>query len=1057
MARPTNTPLDVRTPVDSRIQSPGLDVAAQPVNTVGAPVSAMDQQVNEFTRSMAAFTGGFDAVAQQQSGKMIEKQQQEGLKKEVLNYDPNNEPRFTMDQTPWYTEARMAVWAQRKSLDLSTDLKNKYDKLQEDPEAFVSTDINKWVSGQIQDGLKGLSDPVVLQNVMGHLTKTQAEIMAEATHKQEQVRNKKMVSDFGTVVESSLVDGGFSADTLDKLVTDAKSKHIPVQSIAPYILSAANYGITKGNYNAGGLLDTKLPSLNGLSLRMVAPVSEQHEFDAVLGKAQPKINEEKLQMFAEQSGNALGKGYSDSAVQDQFVNGMQLGLKRTDVVDTIVGHIKSLAAQGKLTPEQAAAEINKPRAFLDGGNILNATSEKGKADTMNNQSIAAQEQAKAEAVARQQALYEADIDVKLAQPDPQAAGLPLNNMEALAKMTLGNSMYAKNPEKAHSLFDKLLKASTAAQDDTAAQVALNTGNGRMWAFGKTEGEIRDAHLKNDQTILKSGVTEEQAIQQMANRGAQTGVASPYLKTILGGLSTTEPTIKDSQGQEVANPEYQKKITVLNAIRKSGNPQILAQYLEGPDLALANSVDIQTNEMGVNAVTAFKNSKLMAEPTHAEQLKRLTGEHREEIVKDVVGSVSKGVDSKNHQWFFDMSHITNEGEISRFANDLVPQYLAATGGDITATKEGIKKEIQQRVLTVATAKNAIFRDDGYAIVLPPKMAATKETAQAFQAFQDKQAAVYKGQGDVRLVPTNMSRDGAEYEVRVGGIPQGPTVTLAQILDQQSNTAANKARLSNELIKNNVSKDARSYATGDLTPQAYQQLQENNKQAAFNQFSTMMKAAEPLAKDIQGNPVGPVIKGTGPRSAYGIAAANAVDNPAFAIGAAVEGISQRAYKDNDGGITIGLGYNTKHQSTDTIKSDFSKAGIPNTDGFIQSILSGKAALTLPQQQALHGVAFKRYQDSAKKVFEQKYPGAWDGLDKYQQAAIGQLAYNTGWNSKVMNHFLDKVGSGHEEDAIRDLKIVWHDAKGGAHVNTDMMRTIRAMYQGPEAFKAALHLGK
>lgn len=1052
MAKPTVTAIGQRPDVNTNIQSPGLEVTASPVNTVANNADALASKFSNLADSMSVFTQGFDQLAQKQTKAMIEKEQQQALKDEATQYNPDKQPVYTTDQTPWYTEARVGLWAERKGTELAGQMLSDLEKLKETPE-FATTDINKWTQSYVDKSLQGLNDPTAIKGILDKVTKTQLHLNLTVPKEQEIKRHKQMIEDASASIENSLISNEFNPKLLEQQILDSKAKGLSIKDLVPAYVSAVRYGMAKGNYAASTLLDAPLNVLNGLSLRMVADQKVKDDIDSLVGKATPKLLESRVQGLSEDASRIFrDQGINEQSISQVMSYSLKNGLKRTEAAAIVQEQIQGAYAQTGDT--EVLKLLNKPMATLDGLTLRDAVSsaDRNKSDDLTQKVIAEQKKQVEEYRVQQAYMVKAGLEEALMKEDH--GNLPINDPEAWAKMTFGNPALTKNPAMAAELYLMGAKKRFESEGSSILQAQYNSGILGANAFAKAEDKNK-AQLAVEKSILKSGLSEGDQINQMVQLSIKNNAPSPYLKAQLDGISSMDATVKIN-GVDQLNPRFAQAFQVLNAIRKSANPQALSMYAQGENLQFLNSLDIQVNSMGIPLEQAAKNAKLWMEPTRAKQINEMAFRTKDQAVDTVMGDFSNALDSGS-QFLFGTTNIHNKDAIGATAAQWYPHYLIAAGGNVDAATKALTTDLKARIVGVTSSKDAFSRDEGYAIMLPAGRTADPMVAKAFQAIHDRYAKQYPNESIVLSLEseTRSSNGGGDamYSIHRGIYTVGQ-ITLSEIMATQKKDYDIKA-YEQSLLGKNLSKPGKELAAGKITLAEYNQKTSKQAEQELQQLKDLMATNEKIGTSIEGNPNGPVLKGTGPTYASNIALQYVKDNPGFAIGVMSEGIPKGGiYRDNDGGVTIGLGYNTKHQTPEQMVKDFQKAGILVSP---QSVIEGKVALTVPQMFDLHRVTFARYQEQAKKTFEGLYPGAWNNLNVYQQAAIGQLAYNTGWASNVMKDFLTKVGQGQEEKALTDLKVTWRDQAGNVHVNTDLMRYVRAMWQGPDVFSKVVSMGR
>ncbi|KQW36759.1 hypothetical protein [Rhizobacter sp. Root404] len=1040
---PTNTNLSER---QFGFGEQQLNVAARPVDVVAAPSASKTQ---DLLQSIRVFNQGANTVADNLHQEFV-KAEQARAQADALKNPDGAEPVYTTDQTPWYTEARVNTWAKVKGMQVAGDMNAQYEALKKKPEEFANTDFKKWTADFIAKNTAGLKDPSAIAGVMPHLMQQAMTINGDAPGLQETVRHNQLVSTFSNGAEAETIKDNYNFSTIETQLADAKAKGIPMSEIVPAYLSAARYGMEKGNYRAAQILDQPMKALGGLTLRMVSAPKDRDNIDALLGKSTKEGNTAKAELLSSEASDLFSKsGVTEASISQVLAKADEMGVKRSEAAAMVASAVNGIQ---ETTGDPSIAKIlNAPLAALNGKSIrsVSAIEKQGGIDNMLGKVTQEQKKQMEDERKRVETLTQTQLeDAMETNPDDPM----FQDADAWANKTVLNPAFDLTKTKAGmELYIKGRKLAAKANKDAAIQEAYNSGTFRNLPDVTAEDK-RNAQIKAEKAMRSSGLSETDQVRRMIDLGVKNDMPSPTLLAKFENIEQMPGKVKDDQGKEVVNPALVQAIVTMDAMRKSGNPQAAAQYLKGAGLAYMNALDVQVNLMGRSLESAVDNAKVWSSPEKVEQLKEMVNNTKQEVLDGIASSMSST--ANNTSTIFN-TNIHNTEAVRAYASQLYPQYLAAAGGDPKAAQEAMTKELQSRFVGVSNTHDWLSRDEGYAVMLPVGATASPAVAKAFQKVQADLDVKYKASGPVKIVPASERRGETTYLVYSGMQLMPERLSYQDIMAADSNAAAQKA-LDAGLQSKGVDKDTRAYATGKMTPQALEKQQQLKTQAEVANLNALMSKTTDANQAMQANPAAPVAKGTGPRSNYQYAQEAAHTDPAWAIGVASEGIPKRPYKDNDGGITIGLGYNTKHQSPEQIAKDFSKAGIPNTPQFIEMVKGGQVKLTVPQMQALHSVAFTRYQDKAKEAFDTSYPGAWDGLNQYQKAAIGQLAYNTGWKSKVLKDFLGKVGAGKEEDALRELKVVWHDDKGNPHVNTDLMRNVRAMWQGPDAFKKALTLG-
>ncbi len=178
------------------------------------------------------------------------------------------------------------------------------------------------------------------------------------------------------------------------------------------------------------------------------------------------------------------------------------------------------------------------------------------------------------------------------------------------------------------------------------------------------------------------------------------------------------------------------------------------------------------------------------------------------------------------------------------------------------------------------------------------------------------------------------------------------------------------------------------------------------------------------------------------------------PTAALTIITEGVRLEAYKDVDGHLTIGAGYQMSSKDPKVVRLALRDAGVPERD--IDGVMKGKVAIT-PEAALLltQNEQNKVYAPAARRHFEMKYgEGAWQRLQPNERAALTYLEWNTG-NLAQYPKLMEALAKDDIEAAVKEVEISFTKA-GKKYSAKRAVSLVRSMLRGTGDFKALVNKG-
>jgi len=177
----------------------------------------------------------------------------------------------------------------------------------------------------------------------------------------------------------------------------------------------------------------------------------------------------------------------------------------------------------------------------------------------------------------------------------------------------------------------------------------------------------------------------------------------------------------------------------------------------------------------------------------------------------------------------------------------------------------------------------------------------------------------------------------------------------------------------------------------------------------------------------------------------------DNPEASLVMMGEGFSPAPYKDSNGALTIGFGYNYGNRPVKEVRDTMRKAGIPSQQ--VNDIMEGKGKLTLEQSVNLFKETSKEYTAIAKRAYGDDY----DKLAPNVRAVVFDMAYNAGTPSKFQKT-LELFKDGKFAEAAKGLSLKYFDKQKNVHVdNNRRVQLWREMLSGQFPLVLDKHIKK
>lgn len=187
---------------------------------------------------------------------------------------------------------------------------------------------------------------------------------------------------------------------------------------------------------------------------------------------------------------------------------------------------------------------------------------------------------------------------------------------------------------------------------------------------------------------------------------------------------------------------------------------------------------------------------------------------------------------------------------------------------------------------------------------------------------------------------------------------------------------------------------------------------------------------------------------PGNAYELAAHFYDKSPVAAMIMTSEGVDLNPYKDNDGGWTIGFGFNMKGRTPKETMTTLRKAGVSQEDAAY--IMKGevppgkKFAINTEQAVALLDSSIGPYQAQAEKV----YGTGWNALPAHAKAVLIGIAYNTGnvaAHRKTLEAMKEASKTGDYDSVAKHLSVKYTSKDGKVVDNKRQVQIWREMLSG------------
>jgi len=162
MPKETNIALNQRVETDSRIQAPGLEVAARPMDTVGFS-SDSDQQVQNLLGAMGQFTGQAVKSSEIRSEQIIAGEKEKALMDSVKS--AGEKPVLNSEQSAWYQKESMTLFGQSASARGLSALNEKIEALKADPVALAAVNPKDFMENWVKENVGAIDDPDVAKIV----------------------------------------------------------------------------------------------------------------------------------------------------------------------------------------------------------------------------------------------------------------------------------------------------------------------------------------------------------------------------------------------------------------------------------------------------------------------------------------------------------------------------------------------------------------------------------------------------------------------------------------------------------------------------------------------------------------------------------------------------------------------------------------------------------------------------------------------------------------------------------------------------------------------------